>query len=524
MTSGHVIDGIVQLSCVLSMLGSMLVILTWAYPRKNRSKHGRILLLWLSIADLLSSCVYFIQTFHRQGKSICEISSLLGIFFPVASFLWTDCIAFFLYLVVSNRTCYQPYNWDKLLRNFHIFVWTLSILTIILVFAFGHAGYASDDDGNDGAADNTGGWCWITADSPTERFIWEIIGGKFIEWTSCLIILPYLYTSVYFQLARVEGQIEARTTIDTRETAVTTTGQEHHQNIKLEHVNQTSTILPSVQNVLISNNTTTTVVRHSPVEGMPKVKSIESLYDMSDLSGNAFIDTFSNNSTTNRISLSPSEINTPIHTQSNQLNQPLVNFTNNTDNIRKIEPRLTSTNSYTSSSHSRFFNKFYIKLAAVPIILICIRLWSSIRIILQFARPHKNNADSFFEVMQAFFDPSQGIFNALIFVFASTEDRMNLYNVLIRAQRYSWKYLCYFCCYCMYYTKRTSRQSSREKSSLNSSNEERGLRDRLIQPRAKADSCSTGGHPSLLLDDEFECDSAERMSEFSFDLTEIEAV
>jgi hypothetical protein len=51
-----------------------------------------------------------------------------------------------------------------------------------------------------------------------------------------------------------------------------------------------------------------------------------------------------------------------------------------------------------------------------------------------------------------------------------------------------------------------------------------GIRERLILPggtRAKADSSSTGGHPSLLdVSSDYECDSSERMSEFSFDMTD----
>eukprot|EP01034_Spumella_vulgaris_P007471 gene7471-9519_t len=54
MVSDGLRDGLVQLSCVLSMVGSGLVILTWAYPKKNRVKQGRILLLWLSLSDFLS--------------------------------------------------------------------------------------------------------------------------------------------------------------------------------------------------------------------------------------------------------------------------------------------------------------------------------------------------------------------------------------------------------------------------------------------------------------------------------------
>lgn len=499
--SAGIRDGLVQLSCVLSMLGSALVILTWAYPRKNRNKHGRILLLWLSVADLLSSCIYFIQTFHTDGNDICEISALLGIYFPVASFLWTDCIAYFLYLVVFNRTDYQPYNWTKLLRYFHVFVWSLSLVTIILVLAFGHAGYSSDDDANDNGGSNTGGWCWIKADSPRERFIWEVIGGKLIEWMSCLVVLPYLYTSVYYQLAKVEGQSEVRETLDT------TTGEDPESQGRETPPSPMTQPTRNALNPADRRNKPLTVavdVRRSPTElgdGIPNVKSIESLYDLSDLSGNAFIDpvsarnSYTTTSEANVISAPASPLPAIQHTG---LSRP-----------SKVESRRASTGSHSNA----LFSQFYLKLAAVPLVLILIRIWSSVRIILQYAYPHEDNADAFFEVMQAIFDPSQGIFNALIFVCASAEDRQNLYIIFAQARRYLWA-----CLTCQW-----RRRSSYGSGSYNSSNQTGEIRERLIPggARAKANSASSSTHQSLLdISVDYECDSNERLSEFSFDLTD----
>ena len=189
MVSNEAITAVDQTSCVLSMIGSTLVVLTWAYPVENRKKHGRILLLWLSVSDFMSSLVYLTQTF--TDNAACEAMALLGIFFPVASFLWTDFIAYFIYLVIVNR---GTYDWNRLLRLFHIVTWSLSSIIVIIVGSSGHAGRA--DDGDDATFRNTGGWCWIKGGSSQDRFIWEIVGGKFIEWTSYLIIIPAFYALI----------------------------------------------------------------------------------------------------------------------------------------------------------------------------------------------------------------------------------------------------------------------------------------------------------------------------------------
>ncbi len=82
--------------------------------------------------------------------------ALLGIYFPVASFLWTDFIAFYLYQAVVNRT--SQMEWKTLLTIFHVTAWTLSGVIILLVAVFDRAGRSSNgDDSNDNIANsNTG--------------------------------------------------------------------------------------------------------------------------------------------------------------------------------------------------------------------------------------------------------------------------------------------------------------------------------------------------------------------------------
>ncbi len=147
MSYGDLILGFEQTSCLLSIIGSLFVALTWAFPFENRIKHGRILLLWLSLTDGISSVIYFIQTLpFPQSTAFCKVMALLGIFFPVASFLWTDFIALYLYLSVIKRS--SNMEWSKLLRIFHFAAWSISIIVISFVAAYNHAGKSEtgDDD------------------------------------------------------------------------------------------------------------------------------------------------------------------------------------------------------------------------------------------------------------------------------------------------------------------------------------------------------------------------------------------
>lgn len=67
--------------------------------------------------------------------------------------------------------------------------------------------------------------------------------------------------------------------------------------------------------------------------------------------------------------------------------------------------------------------------ATVPVIFFVIRLWGSLRVLLTFlsvSHRHHRGTDSWLEVLQAVFDPSQGFCNFLLFIAFSQEDRTNL--------------------------------------------------------------------------------------------------
>ena len=188
---------IVQISCILSMIGAFFVCITTRFPIQNRKKTGKSLLFWLSITDFMSSLVYYISTLlpHEDASKYCTYSALFGIFFPVASFLWTDAIALYLYVVIIQRNHISHDPWEGRLKYCHLFIWSLCILIIVLVASFHQTGSRGSEGTN---------WCWIKASDPTTSFLWELVGGKFIEWASCFIVLPFLFISASVKLVQLE--------------------------------------------------------------------------------------------------------------------------------------------------------------------------------------------------------------------------------------------------------------------------------------------------------------------------------
>ena len=618
---------LVQFSCCLSMIGALLVGFTWWYPEGNRLKPGRILLLWLSVADFMASLTYFLGTFKDLGDIFCTIGALAGIFFPVASFLWTDCIAYFLYIVIKNRCNQHAYTWKTLLRRFHIICWGLSLVVVIFVLAFNHAGEDTvsddDEDGDSKESSSTGGWCWIKANNRSERFVWELIGGKLIEWLSCLVILPYLYTSVALQLRKVDigadgtaglncsgagegdgvgdGYAVTRTPFPSRASAEPRRGlteealkhpahataansgvgsyaqmdyQQQYQAVPwgaqqsphaqtqapitarkgtdefehkarvsdMERNNRTdesraepiSSSNPSAGGgegagggggdrarglsahsdggtapgprdstsgssairdhsiepaesggVIILNEqalsalprgrslaagSTTAVVagagggqgvgaidfHDGPFFGGPAGPGTHGGVD-SSVQSSAFLGTYYADSVVDgEVDMGTAHADGPPsnatsytqHQHDKQQHDHQQNLQNKQRNQHQQQQVWLQdeerTKSQTSGSSGRrymggMFTKFYLKLAAVPVVFFMLRFWGSLRVLLQYAHPaslnNSSSLDSFLLVMQACFDPSQGFFNALLFVFASTEDRQNLLLVISRALR-----------------------------------------------------------------------------------------
>lgn len=120
---------VVLLSCVLSALGSGLLMATHALWPELRSQ-ARRLLLFLSLADLLSAASYFygvLQDF-KDSSWDCVLQGALSTFANTSSFFWTVAIALYLYLSIV-RTARAPET-GRLLWTFHVVRWvTVTLLS-----------------------------------------------------------------------------------------------------------------------------------------------------------------------------------------------------------------------------------------------------------------------------------------------------------------------------------------------------------------------------------------------------------
>jgi hypothetical protein len=139
-----------------------------------------------------------------------------------------------------------------------------------------------------------------------------------------------------------------------------------------------------------------------------------------------------------------------------------------TKNRSRRNSAASTNNNANSDKNKGFFGKFYVKLGALPLVFLFIRFWGSMRIILTYANYQNKQVNEFFAIMQAFFDPSQGFFNAILFVFLSTEDRQSLYLSLAMIFSFASEYCsCFGACSAFF---ASTQAISRQKKLMNNSN------------------------------------------------------
>ena len=189
--------------CVLSMLGSMTIMLTFAIWKDVRTTSRKIL-LFLSISDFFiaaSSLVGFLIEpggDQNSNNNKCKLQSFFTNSISTSSFLWTLTLAIYLYLaIVKNKQMLGK----KLLPFCHFINWFLGPIINGVALYNGMLGPAAGPVG--------GGWCWIYHDASRDTSTYYFLTGEEITWiildAKLLEIIVYpttfvLYASIKYKL------------------------------------------------------------------------------------------------------------------------------------------------------------------------------------------------------------------------------------------------------------------------------------------------------------------------------------
>ncbi|XP_013393575.1 G-protein coupled receptor 157 [Lingula anatina] len=203
------------LSCILSIIGSVLIIATYIAFREIRST-SRKLLVYLSIVDFFTALgnligvIRYVYNYTNEISTdcdnpgpVCVAQSVITTFSSMASFFWTVMIALYLHVSVVGGDSRKA---DRKVWAFHVLSWGIPAMLTFTAWQYGVLG----EDGSQTSA----GWCWIKTTcsdgmSPGEEIGWMLLTGKAWEIIAYLLT-PAIYGHIKCHIHRTIVQVHHR--------------------------------------------------------------------------------------------------------------------------------------------------------------------------------------------------------------------------------------------------------------------------------------------------------------------------
>ncbi|KAI5612240.1 putative G-protein coupled receptor 157 [Silurus asotus] len=186
---------VVLVSCALSVLGSVLVISTFALWSDLRTT-PRKLLVFLSIADLLSAVSYSYGVYKVFSDNTwdCVTQGAVSTFSNTSSFFWTMAIAVYLYILIVKSSQRLA---DSLVLYFHLISWGVPMAITVAAVSLQKIGYD--------ASEVSVGWCWISIEED-DHVLWMLLTGKIWELLA-YVILPVLYILIKIHIRKAHAAL-----------------------------------------------------------------------------------------------------------------------------------------------------------------------------------------------------------------------------------------------------------------------------------------------------------------------------
>jgi len=179
-----IVQTVTIVSCILSIVGSLLIIITYIAWTDIRTR-ARQIVVFLSIADLLSAVGYLYGTARKFNENSwdCVAQSAVTTFANVSSFFWTCSIAVYIYLLIVQQ---QRQITRSCMISLHVVNWGVPAIIVAAGVLLGGLGWDRSFI--------SVGWCWVNLDN-SYFLLWTLLGGKIWEF-SAYILLPALYIIV----------------------------------------------------------------------------------------------------------------------------------------------------------------------------------------------------------------------------------------------------------------------------------------------------------------------------------------
>ena len=194
------IRGVVGVTCILSMAGALLIILSYVLIREIRTTTRKIL-LHLSAMDFMATAGHSIGVFvnfdqylvynnnisaqhHASVENVCKAQAFFSMYGTISSILWTNCMAVYIYLYVLQL---PKVAWS--MYAFYILNYGLPLLASLWFLLTGKLGY-SPYSGS--------GWCSIIDYNIAtgERYPLVTIFANDMWIYLTVIVVPLIYVSL----------------------------------------------------------------------------------------------------------------------------------------------------------------------------------------------------------------------------------------------------------------------------------------------------------------------------------------
>lgn len=195
---------VVGITCCLSILGSLLIVLSYVCFKSMRSKTRQILVhlslmdLGVALANLIGDAVYFDQYLYRPDAAdgntdtitaLCKTQAFFAAYFTYGSILWTVALATYIYFLTLYCDTKLA---TRFLKFSYVFCYVLPFLLSLWLVLTGRLGYAPYD---------STGWCSLILKDPdtgrVELFIAVFASDLWFYLAIVLIVLLYLAVRIY---------------------------------------------------------------------------------------------------------------------------------------------------------------------------------------------------------------------------------------------------------------------------------------------------------------------------------------
>ena len=196
---------VVGITCCLSMIGAILIILSYVLIKDIRTK-AREILLNLSLMDLMVAAANLIGILvnfdsylehspsdsheYRVLDNVCKAQAFFAMYGTISSILWTNCIAVFIFfhILLEGRL-----SSSLTMCSFYLLSYGLPLIVNVWFLVTGKLGYSPY---------GSSGWCSVIVyDSATkERFPLTLVFANDIWIYLTITLVPLIFISLKFHL------------------------------------------------------------------------------------------------------------------------------------------------------------------------------------------------------------------------------------------------------------------------------------------------------------------------------------